>query len=170
MSGKDDLAACRADIEKLKADNAELQAKVQLLERDLSVIGPENAKLHNAYAAAKAEIARLKAPPIKRSRGRPPKVLTGSYEEYLVRETVEEITKSMRDGGKKLSEKTAAIRADARIRATVTSLNKAGMPAAFAGLANFPPADEESIYTAFRRGKRALKREFDLTRPYQAKK
>jgi hypothetical protein len=56
MSGEPD------ELERLRAENAELRAKVWMLERDLSIIGPENVKLSNAYAAARVEIARLAQP------------------------------------------------------------------------------------------------------------
>ena len=155
-------------INDLEAENKELRATVYILKKDLDTLGPENARLMNAYAAARAEIARLK-PQAGRKRGRPKKEATGgSYEEYLAREAMQLVTESMQNGGKKISEKTAAILADKKIRATAKSLQEAGMPGAFRGLAATYPADEDSIANAFRRGKRALR--VALTRKNQTKK
>lgn len=153
------------EVERLKAEIIELKAKVYVLERDVAALGPENARLSNAYSAARAEIARLTTKPPAR-RGRPRKATVGgTYEEYLVREALEEISLSMRDGGTRITEREAAIRADARIRMTAANLQAADMPGAFAGLAKQSP-DEDVIYNAFRRGKRL----YGLGRKRQTKK
>lgn len=154
------------EVERLRAENAELRAKVWVLERDLSIIGPENAKLSNAYAAALAEIARLKSTKLKGKRGRPRKETTGTCEEYLVRTAMEEVVKSMRNGGRRITEREAAVIADRLLRKTAANLQQAEIPGAFAGYASAYPADEDSIYNAFRRGKRAM----GFTRPRQTKK
>jgi hypothetical protein len=143
------------ELERLRAENAELRAALRLLERDLSILGPENLRLSNAYAAALAEVARLKAPRPKGKRGRPRKAGIGTYEEYLVREALEEVVRSARLG-KRISEKKAAVIADKRIRETAANLQEAVIPGAFAGIASAYPASEDSIYNAFRRGKRAM--------------
>jgi hypothetical protein len=144
------------ELERLRAENTELRAKVWLLELDISKIGPENVKLYNAHNAALAEIARLKSPKQKGKRGRPSKKATGTCEEYLVRTAMEEIVKSMRNGGKRITEREAAVIADGLLRKTAANLQQAGIPGAFAGYAANYPADENSIYNAFRRGKRAM--------------
>lgn len=154
------------EIKQLRAENTELRAKVWILERDLSVIGPENTKLSNAYAAALAEVARLKAPKPKGKKGRPSKTITGTCEEYLVRATLEEVAKSMRNGAKPITEREAAVIADGLLRKTAANLQKADIPGSFAGYAPNYQADEDSIYNAFRRGKRAM----GLTRSRQTKK
>lgn len=146
----------RSEVERLKAEIEELRAKVWVLERDLSIIGPENAKLSSAYTAALAEVARLKAPKPKSKRGRPTKEATGTCEEYLVRATLEEVTKSMRNGGKRITEREAAVIADGLLRKTAANLQQADIPGAFAGYAPNYQADEDSIYNAFRRGKRVM--------------
>jgi hypothetical protein len=134
----------------------ELRAEVWLLRRDLMVLGPENARLSNALNAALAEIARLKAPKPKGRRGRPRKDSTGTYEEYLFRAAMEEVTASMRSGGAPMSERDAALKADALIRKDAEALQLAGLPGPFSGLATKYEPDPESVYNAFRRGKRAM--------------
>jgi hypothetical protein len=144
------------ELHRLRSENAELRAHVQILEGDISTIGPENARLYNAYAAAMAEVARLKAPIPKGKRGRPPKAVTGTCEEILARTAMEEVCKSMWNGGKRITEREAAILADGLLRKTAAELQKAGIPGAFAGYSPSYPADEDSIYSAFRRAKRAM--------------
>lgn len=154
MSKLSEIELLRAEIEKLKADKTELSAKVWILERDVSILGPENVKLSNAYNAALAEIARLKTPKGKGKRGRPPKDTAGSYETYLFRETQEVVNEHMRDG-KKITERDAAIIADEKIRKTAGALQKAGLPGAFAGISPNYSSNGDVIYNAFRRAKRA---------------
>ncbi|MDB0569810.1 hypothetical protein LBW59_03355 [Ralstonia solanacearum] len=154
------------EIERLKAENEELRAKIWLLERDVSVLGPENARLHKAQVAALTEIARLRAPKQKGRRGRPRKDLTGTYEESLVRTAMEIVTRSMWGGGKRLSEREAAVAADKTLRDTAAKLQNAGLPGTFIGISPTYPTDEASIYSAFRRGKRKM----GLSRARQTKK
>ncbi|MBB0022643.1 hypothetical protein [Ralstonia pickettii] len=150
-----EAAHLREEVARLQAENRELSAKAWLLEQQISEIGPENARLHKAHVAALTEIARLKAPKQKGRRGRPRKDVIGTYEEHLVRTTLEVVARSMWNGGKQLTERQAAVIADKTLREAAAELQKAGIPGAFDGLSASYPADEESIYNAFRRGKRA---------------
>lgn len=147
-----EAAHLREEVARLQAENRELSAKAWLLEQQISEIGPENARLFNAYNAALCEIARLKAP--KGRRGAPKKQ-AGTYEQYLVRETLEEVAASIRNGNR-ISEEEASLRADARIRKTIAALRDAGLPGPFSGVASFSPDDKKSIYNEFRRGKRKM--------------
>lgn len=142
----------RAEVERLKAELEEARAALWLAQRDVAVLGPENLRLQNAYNAALCEVARLKQP---RGRGRPKKDVTGTYEEYLVRTTMEVLTEARREG-RKLTEAEAARMADDRIRQSAKALHDAGIPGPFAGLATSYAPEGESILTAFRRGKRAM--------------
>ena len=155
MSKLSEVELLRLEVSKLKAENAELSAKVWLFEKDAQVLGQENHRLTNGYNAARAEIARLTAPKEKGKRGRPKKTV-GSYESYLVRETMEIITESMRNGGERMSELDASVLADERIRKTAKALQSCGMGGAFVGVCpNYPSEGrEDAIYTAFRRGKK----------------
>ena len=112
----------------------------------------ENMRLFNAYNAAISEIYRLKAP---RKIGRPIKDKT--YEDYLYREANELITLSMRNGGKRKSERDAAIEANALIRKDALTLQQYNMPGSFSGLAAKYPITDEAIYSAFNRAKRRIK-------------
>lgn len=156
----------QSEVARLQAENEELRAKAWLLEQQISEIGPENARLHKANVAALTEIARLKAPKKKGGRGRPRKDVTGTYEDHLVRTTLEVVARSMWNGGQQLSERKAAVIADQTLREAAARLQNADVPGAFAGLSPSYPADEESIYNAFRRGKRAA----GLARRRQTKK
>ncbi len=159
-------AHLRSEVARLQAENDELRAEAELLRRDISVLGPENARLHKAHVAALTEIARLKTPKQKGRRGRPRKDVSGTYEEHLVRATLEVVARSMWNGGKQLTERQAAVIADKTLREAAAELQKAGIPGAFDGLSANYPADEESIYNAFRRGKRVA----GLARRSQTKK
>ena len=142
------------NIEVLHSKIAELEAENALLKSDVAILGPENLKLSNALTLARVEIARLSAP--KNGKGRPSKDITGAYEDYLVRETMQVVTESI-STGKKLSERDACKIANERIRNSALEAQDAGIPGPFAGLStNHKYVNDESIYTAFRRGKRLL--------------
>lgn len=112
----------------------------------------ENSRLFNAYNAVKSEIVRLQQP---RKIGRPRKEQT--YEDYLYREANELIVKSMRNDGKKLSERNAAIEANVLIRKTAEVLQKNNMPGSFNSLgANYPISDD-AVYSAYNRAKKRHK-------------
>ena len=140
--------------EKLKKENIELRGFRYMHALDVKNLAQDNAGLFNTLNAAKAEIARLKAP---KKRGAPRKDIAGSYEDYLYRETTELINRSRKGPLFKptITNKAAAIEADKRIRKTAANLQAANMPGAFFGLAANYPASEDSIYTAFKRAKKA---------------
>lgn len=140
--------------ERLRTEIIELQGFKYMHAHDVKALGQDNLGLLNTLNAARAEIARLKAP---KKRGRPRKDIAGSYEDYLYRETTELINRSRKGPLFKatITNKAAAIEADKRIRKTALSLQAADMSGAFFGLAANYPATEDSIYKAFKRAKKA---------------
>lgn len=156
----------QALVDKLEKENTDLKASIWVLENDIQKLGPENRQLFFNLNAAKVEIARLNALLQPKARGRQRKDYAGTYEGYLVRETMQIVVESMQNGGKRMTERDAALMADKNIRAAAKQLQENGMGGALHDLYADYPAAQKSIIAAYRRGKRAAGR----TMPKQSTK